>query len=115
MMGLHIMMAFYITAGTMHFIKPAFFLPMMPDFIPFHKFWVYISGIAEIGLGLALAFENSRPIAAWGIIGLLLAVFPANINMLINSQRFKDIPVYVLWIRLPLQIVLIWWAYQYVH
>ena len=114
MIGLYIMTALYIIAGMMHFINPKFYLAMMPDFIPFHKFCVYASGVVEIVLGVLLLFENYRPLAAWGIIGLLIAVFPANINMLINSQKFKATPPYVLWIRLPIQFIFIWLAYQYV-
>lgn len=115
MIGLYIMALFYVSAGVMHILKPGFFLKLMPSFIPYHHFFVFISGIIEITLGLTLLWSSYRYIAAWGIIGLLIAVFPVNINMALFPHKFKDNPPIALWLRLPLQFALIWWAYQYVN
>lgn len=105
--------AFFVFAGIMHFVKPKMYLRMMPPYIPWPSFMVYASGVAEFLLGLALFYEPIRNYAAWGIIALLIAIFPANIQMLIEYKKFKPIPRWGLILRLPLQAVLIWWAYQY--
>jgi len=110
---LYLMSACYVYAGVSHFRKPYFFLKMMPPIIPYPKFWVDFSGVVEIILGLGLLLEATRSWSAWGIIGLLIVVFPANVYML-TSGRFHKFPKAFLIARLPLQLVLIWWAYQYV-
>lgn len=110
---LYLLSLLFIVAGFSHFFNQKFFLKAMPPYIPFHKAMVIISGIAEILLGIGLLFEQTKSISAWGIIALLVAVFPANIYMA-TSGRFKKIPGWALWLRLPLQFILIWWAYQYV-
>lgn len=102
----------FTLAGILHFTKERFFMKAMPPYIPFHKVMVQLSGIAEIALGIALLFPPTRVYAAWGLILLLIAVFPANIYMA-TSGRFQYIPQVLLWLRLPLQLVLIWWVYQY--
>ena len=113
MIGLYLMAALYIYAGINHFRKPRFYLKAMPTYIPNQKLMVDLSGIFEIVLGIALLFPPTRSYAAWGIILLLIAVFPSNIYML-TSGKFHKIPKWFLWARLPLQGVLIWWAYLYV-
>jgi uncharacterized membrane protein len=110
--ALYIMAAFFVYAGISHFTKKNFFMKAMPPYIPNHEAVVVLSGIAEIIFGIGLLFQPSRSYAAWGIILLLIAVFPANIYMA-TSGKFKKIPQPFLWLRLPLQIVLIWWAYFY--
>lgn len=106
-------MAFlYAFAGVFHFLKPRFFLAIMPPFVPAHQLMVALSGAAEILLAIGLLFPQTCSLAAWGIIVLLLAVFPANIYMA-TSGKFTALPQWALYLRLPLQFVLIWWAYQY--
>lgn len=102
---------FMVAAGANHFIKPEFYLKMMPPFIPAPELMVQLSGVAEILLGFGLFFERWRRLAAWGSIALLIAVFPANIYMYTHSELFPDVPPAALLIRLPLQLVLIGWAY----
>jgi uncharacterized membrane protein len=110
--GLYIMAAFFVYAGISHFTKKNFFIKAMPPYIPNHEAMVILSGIAEITLGLGLLFKSTQSLAAWGIILLLIAVFPANIYMA-TSGKFKKIPQWLLWLRLPLQLILIAWAYLY--
>jgi uncharacterized membrane protein len=112
LVSLSVMSVFYVFAGIMHFVRPAFYLAMMPPFLPAHLFLVYLSGVAEVVLGLALWPPALRRWAAYGIVALLIAVFPANVYMWL-----ADVPVdgqRVPWwghaIRLPLQGVLIAWA-----
>ena len=102
----------YIAAGLNHFINPKGYLAIMPPYIPAHNLMVMLSGIAEIILGIGLLFPATRSLSAWGIMLLLIAVFPANIYMA-TSNRFRKFPAWLRWARLPLQGILIWWAYRY--
>ncbi len=104
-----------VGAGANHFINPAPYLGMMPDALPAHEALVYISGIFEMLGGLGLILPATRKLAAWGLVALLIAVFPANINMAVNHLPLgtDTIPTWALWARLPLQLVLIAWAYWF--
>ena len=109
--SLYLMASIYILAGVMHFVKPKFYLKIMPPYIPWHKAMNYISGAAEIILGICLFIPNYTIWAAWGIIALLIIVFPANIYHLTSAKPGKGIPIWVLYLRLPFQLVFIWWAW----
>ena len=102
-------------AGVMHFVRPGGFVRIVPAWLPAPELLVYVSGAAEIALGLGLLVRRTRRWAAWGLIALLVAVFPANVNMAVNHIGFGSgpTPAWVLWARLPLQAVLILWAYRY--
>jgi uncharacterized membrane protein len=102
---------FFIVAGLYHFINPDFYLTIMPPYLPWHLFLVYLSGFFEIVLGGMLLVAKFMRIAAWGMIALLVAVFPANIHMATNPELYPDINPVLLWIRLPLQAVMVAWAY----
>lgn len=110
---LFIMATLYILAGINHFRNPKMYLRIMPDYIPWHLPVVYISGIIEIFLGILLMFPATRIWGAWGIIVLLILVFPANIQMAIDFYARKNPYLWIALLRLPLQIVLIWWAWWY--
>lgn len=104
---------FLILAGVFHFVKPHFFMKIMPDYIPMHLQMVYISGAVEILCGILLLFPETQKWGAYLSIALFIAVFPANIEM---AKKFYEIHHKYFWLtvlRLPLQIVLIWWAYQF--
>ena len=101
----------FITAGTLHFVTTDFFMRIMPPYIPWHLFWVYLSGVFEIGLGIMLLIPKFSSFAARGLIILLIAVFPANIYMAMNPQIFPEFSVTGLYVRLFIQFVLIGWAY----
>jgi len=102
----------FIITGISHFVNPAMFLKMMPRPFPFPLAMVYLSGMLEVGLGLFLFSKKFRPTAAWGVIALLIAVFPANIFMATHASEW-NIPQWILYLRLPLQFVLLYWAFQY--
>lgn len=117
MIALYIMAVLYIFAGVYHFVKPEFYMKMMPPYVPAHKLMVDLSGIVEIMLGIGLFFAPMRPWAAIGIMLLLVAVFPANIYMLtekLAKRKYRKMPVAFLWVRLPLQVALMYWAYLYI-
>ena len=103
----------YVYVGIRHFIDPDFFLAIMPDYLPYHLEAVYISGICEIALGAMLFFKKFRWIAGWGLILLLIAVFPANIYLAQNesAQQTIQISENAALIRLPFQALFIGLAY----
>ncbi len=103
---------FYIAAGIMHFIFPSKYEKIIPKIFPFPKTLVYLSGIAEILCGVGFLFDSTRTMAAWATILLLIAIFPANINMAMHPKPFGIKP-WILYLRLPLQFLLIWLAYLY--
>ena len=109
----YLMSAFFVLAGLNHFRDPSFYLRIMPPYFPWHLFLVYLSGVFEIVLGVMLLFPKLTRIAGFGLIALLIAIFPANIHMAANPELYPDINPIALWIRLPLQGVLIAWAYWY--
>lgn len=104
-----------VAAGLNHFVNPAPYLGMMPEVLPAKAALVYLSGVFEILGGLGLVLPATRKLAAWGLIALLVAVFPANVNMAVNELPLgtDPVPTWALWARLPLQLVLIAWAYWF--
>lgn len=102
-----------ILAGFNHFINPDFYLRIMPPYLPFHLFLVQLSGIIEIILGILLLIPKFTKIAAWGLIALLISVFPANIYMAMNTELFPDFNPTLIYLRLLIQFVLIAWAYWF--
>lgn len=110
---LYLMAFLYILAGLNHFRSPDFYLRIIPDYFPNPILLNIVSGLAEIGLGILLCVPATSKFAAWGIIALLIAIFPANIFMYQNVKAGMGIPRWILILRLPLQIILIIWAYQY--
>lgn len=108
---LYLMSGLYIIAGILHFAKPKMYLRIIPPYLPNPKLLNIIAGACEILLGIGLLSPNTRSFSAFGLILLLLAVFPANIHML--QQGAKGIPRWALILRLPLQFLLIAWAYIY--
>ena len=107
----YLLAAALILGGINHFVMPAFYLRIMPPYLPAPLFLIYLSGFLETGFGIALLIPKYSRRAAWGIILLLIAVFPANIYMAMNPQLFPDINPLLLYLRLPLQFVLIAWAF----
>lgn len=104
--------AFFVVAGVNHFVDPSFYLKMMPPYLPAHEALNYISGAAEIVLGIALMVPKTQRMAAWGLIALLIAVFPANLYMAQNPELF-GISADALYVRLPMQLVLIYFAWRF--
>ncbi len=102
---------FYTLAGSLHLLRPDLYLKIMPPYIPWHLAMVYISGAAEIAGGLGLLFPQVRRLAAWGLVALLIAVFPANLYMATSmSPDTTTLAAALTWVRLPLQLLLIWWV-----
>jgi uncharacterized membrane protein len=102
----------FVGAGVLHFRHPETYLRIMPPALPAPRLLVLLSGVAEVAGGLGLLLPATRRLAAWGLLALLVAVFPANVHMLGLAHELH-IPAWVLWTRLPLQPLLmgaVWWA-----
>jgi len=110
---LYVMAVLYVAAGIYHFVNPKMYQRIMPTYLPWHLPLVYISGVCEIVFGLLLIPESTRPVAAWLVIALLVAVFPANIQMAVNFYQKHKPTLWIAILRLPLQLVLIYWAWIY--
>ena len=107
------MALFYVAAGINHFVYPLMYLKIMPPWLPAHQLLVLLSGIFEIVFAVLLFLKVTRKIGAWGIILLLIAVFPANVQMMLNYWKQDNPLLWLAILRLPIQALLIWWAYQY--
>lgn len=93
----------FTTSGVMHFAAEKFFIAIVPKSLPNPRLLVQISGVAELMGAIGILIPGTRRLAGKGLIALLLAVYPANINMAVNADRFKQFPKWALWARLPLQ------------
>ena len=98
----------FVVVGVLHFINPSPFVSIMPKYLPWHLELVYLSGAFEILGGVGLIIPMTRRNAAWGLIALLIAVYPANVNMLVNDIYLDDMPHerWLLWARMPLQLLM---------
>jgi uncharacterized membrane protein len=103
----------FVFIGTLHFVRPGFFEQIVPPYLPWPLALVYISGFFEISGGCSLLIPPLRRAAGWGLIALLIAVFPANLHMAINDVHVdgKATSPLLLWLRLPLQLVFIVWVW----
>ena len=101
----------FVAAGLNHFRSFGFYKRIVPDYLPLHGPIVAVSGVAEVLLGGLLLVPRTARAAAWGLVALLLAVFPANVHMASHAGDFPQFPRWALWARLPLQGVLVAWAW----
>ena len=106
-----IMSIFYVGVGIKHFTNPMWFIKIVPPILPYKLSLVYISGFFEILFGILILFPTTRYIAAWGLIFLLIAVFPANIYLAITNCAALNTTPLVAWGRLPFQFIFIAIAY----
>jgi uncharacterized membrane protein len=109
--------AFFVLAGSMHFIRPAYYRAIMPPYVPYHREAVAVSGAAEIAGGLAVVPAATRRYAGWWLIALLSAVFPANLHMALHPDQIRGLDArrvrpWMLWARLPLQPLMMLWAWR---
>jgi uncharacterized membrane protein len=106
--------AFWVVAGSMHFLRPGFYRPIVPPPLDRRaKEIVAISGLAELAGGLLVLPRRTRSLARWYLLALLAAVYPANIYMALKPERFtKYGPAAALWARLPIQFLFAWHAWR---
>lgn len=110
----YVLALLFILGGVNHFRKPKLYERIMPYYIPAHSSLVVISGIIEMIFGFMLITQESQKIGATGIIVLLILFIPIHINMLNNKEASLKLPRWVLILRIPLQILMIYWAYLYI-
>ena len=115
MIGRTILAVLFLISGMLHFIVPQTYLRIVPPYLPQPLLLLYISGAAEMLGGLGLLIPATRQAAAWGLVALLIAVWPANLYMAMAHVPFAGIfgQSWVQWLRVPLQIPLIYWAWVY--
>jgi uncharacterized membrane protein len=106
---------FFVFAGVSHFTNPDFFVSIVPPYLPAPLALVYVSGVFEILGGLGVLLPATRRWAGWGLLGLLVAVYPANVHMALSPEPFvaEGTPLWALYLRLPFQFVFmawVWWA-----
>lgn len=100
-----------IAAGINHFVNPDFYVKIVPRSLPAPEALVYISGVAEVLFALGTMHPRTRRAAGWALIATLVVVYPANVYMAFNPSRFASIPPWVLWARLPLQFLFVYWVW----
>jgi uncharacterized membrane protein len=112
-LSLYIMAALYVLAGINHFLNPPFYQAIMPTYIGYHTILIYVSGVCEIVLGLLLIPQTTRKAAATLIIMMLVVFLWLHIQMLIDFSKTHDKRLWIAIIRIPMQFILIWWAYPF--
>jgi len=112
--GTTILGSVFIVAGLLHFVRPSAYVGLMPSYLPAHLLLIYLSGAAELLGGIGVLVPRWRRVAGWWLILTLVAVFPANVEMLMRWQARGEssLALTVLWLRLPLQAVMIWWVWR---
>lgn len=105
---------FFSFAGVMHFVKPELYEAIVPTWLPNARLLVLVSGVGEILGGIGVLHSRTRRLAGWGLIALLIAVFPANVHMLRLSYENHATALWkaALWFRLPLQLPVLWWVWR---
>ena len=108
-----VLAVFFVGAGVLHFVRPEFYLKIMPPYLPFPLGLVYLSGFFEILGGAGLLVRRLRPAAGYGLLALLVAVFPANVQMAVDTvgREPGTVGSWVAVLRLPLQVPLLLWVY----
>ena len=112
-LGLGIVFLWFFVGCVGHFTNTQFFVAIVPPWVPFPVWAVYVSGVVEIVLALLVIWRKSRPLAGWGLVALTIAVTPANIHMFMNPALFPQAPQSAYLIRLVVQallLLLIWWS-----
>ncbi|MDT0642970.1 hypothetical protein RM553_09015 [Zunongwangia sp. F363] len=110
---LYVMAIIYILAGVNHFLKPKMYMRIMPPYLPAHKSLVHLSGIAEILLGAGVCFEETKNLAIYLLILMLIVFLLVHFYMLSSEKAGAGIPKWILTLRIPLQFFLMWWAWNY--
>ncbi len=103
----------FVAVGVRHFTHPDFFIAIVPPYLPAPAALVYVSGFFEIVGGIGVLVPATRKWAGYGLLALLVAVYPANIHMALNPDQFPDMTPTALWVRMPFQFVfaaLVWFG-----
>jgi len=109
--GLFFLILLFLLAGINHFNNPNFYVSIMPPYLPLHSELSYISGFFEIVGAIGLLFAQTRKAAGYGLLVLLIIIFPANIHMALHPEYFPDYSPLLIYLRLPLQFLFMAWVY----
>lgn len=109
--ALLIIALFFMTGGIAHFVVADFFIQAMPDYLAYHQELVMVSGVFEILGAIGILLPQTRLIAGYGLMALIIAVYPANINMAMQPEKYQNISELFLYIRLPMQFILLWFVW----
>ncbi len=110
-LALLVLSAFFVLGGANHFLNPDFYVAMMPPYLPAPTALVSVSGVFEMLGGIGVLVPTVRARAGWGLVLLLVAVFPANLHMALNPELFPGLSGFALYARLPFQALFVAWAY----
>lgn len=102
---------FFVLAGANHFLNPDFYLQIMPPYLPAHLELIYLSGLLEVLGGIGVLIPRYRRAAGWLLVAVIIGVTPANIHMALHPELYPAIPLWALYLRLPLQALIIAWAW----
>jgi len=102
---------FFISGGIAHFVFMDFFAMSIPDYLRYPRELVIISGVFELFGAIGILVPQTRLLAGYGLIALIIAVYPANINMALHPEQFKNLPALFLYIRLPFQFLFVWFVW----
>lgn len=105
--------AFFVLAGVNHFVHPGFYTNITPDYFPLHYELVLLSGVTEIVAGAMLFYGPTVRLGAWGIVAMLVVFFTVHIHMIVHAERYANVPLWLLWMRIPLQFAFIAWAWWF--
>ena len=111
-LGASLFALFMVAAGMAHFVNPAFYLRIMPPWLPWHEELVWLSGVCEVVAGVLVAMPRTRRVGGLFAVAVLLGVFPANVWMAVDTSLWPEVPTWTRWARLPLQAPLIYWAWR---
>jgi uncharacterized membrane protein len=110
--ALALLAAFFTSMGVMHFVAPEGMVHAVPPWLPDAALLVAVSGVFEILGGVGVLIPQTRRLAGWGLIALLVAVYPANIHMALHDGPWTaQVPAWALWARLPFQFLFMAWAW----
>ena len=109
--SLYAISALFVGAGLGHFLWPGVFTRIVPPYLPRPLLLVYLSGVAEVAGGIGVLVSAVRPYAGWLLILLLCALFPVHVYMLREPGKLPNVPLWLLYMRVPLQFVLMAWVY----
>lgn len=102
---------FFLSGGMAHFVLMDFFVAAMPDYLGYHQELVLVSGVFELLGAIGILIPRTRLLAAYGLMALIAAVYPANVHMALHPERYPDIPALFLYVRLPFQFLFIWFVW----
>lgn len=105
--------ALFVLAGINHFANASFYTNIMPGYLPAHNALISLSGLAEIVAGVLLCYGPTMRLGAWGIVMMLVVFFTVHVHMIVHADRYANVPLWALWLRLAFQFPMIAWAYWF--